>query len=159
MWTQSHSSVVSPAERTRFEAEVHSSALPEPRTQCFNLPARLESVRLVRQSLLALCTELGVDGDAAGDFALAVSEAFSNAVRHGTAGAHSKVEASILLTHQAGVVALRYPGDPFPLDAPRLPEGTSTGGRGRYLMSVLADQVGYEFTGGSTRIELRKRWP
>ena len=123
-----------------------------------SLDADLSAIRVLRQTLLRLVAETHANEEAAGDFALAVSEAFSNAVRHGVRHAPGTVEVCIH-AERAGVrVTLDYPGDPFHLDEPALPDPASTGGRGRYLMSVLADEVSYHFTGGMTRMTLAKRW-
>lgn len=122
------------------------------------LSAELAAVRLLRKSLLQLCEQVPVDAEVAGDFALAVSEAFSNAVRHGCRATRVSVQARIEVTSEGARVTLHYPGEPFTLDEPRLPEPASTGGRGRYLMSVLADRVEYTFESGMTRAVLSKRW-
>jgi anti-sigma regulatory factor (Ser/Thr protein kinase) len=123
-----------------------------------NLDADLSAIRVLRQTLLRLCAEVQANEEAAGDFALAVSEAFSNAVRHGTRKADSRVEVCIHADPNSVRVRLDYPGEPFHLDEPALPDPASTGGRGRYLMSVLADEVSYHFAGGMTQMALVKRW-
>jgi serine/threonine-protein kinase RsbW len=116
------------------------------------------SGRTLREALARLYREFGVNPDAADDFTLAVSEAFSNAVRHGGGDRASLIEAAIAISAQSCQVTLRYPGEPFPLTPPTLPGDAATNGRGRYLMSVLADSVEYEFGEGVTRIKLTKRW-
>ncbi|MCC2672042.1 MAG: hypothetical protein K0Q72_4514 [Armatimonadetes bacterium] len=126
--------------------------------QRLSLDADLSAVRSLRQTLLRLCQEVRADDEAAGDFALAVSEAFANAVRHGVRNAAGQVEVALWVDGECARVTLRYPGEPFPLDKPTLPDPASTGGRGRYLMSVLADAVDYRFVDGITRMELVKHW-
>jgi anti-sigma regulatory factor (Ser/Thr protein kinase) len=123
------------------------------------LNADLASGRILRRALVQLCGEQQLAGEAVGDFALAVSEAFSNAVRHGVHEMPASVTAHIVITDQFGSVMLEYPGEPFALHPPKLPEADSTGGRGRYLISVLVDHVDYTFKEGITYAELRKCWP
>jgi anti-sigma regulatory factor (Ser/Thr protein kinase) len=122
------------------------------------LPVHLGSGRTLRDALARLYREYAIDADAGDDFILAVSEAFSNAVRHGTGEDGSRVEAEIRMSVASCQVTLHYPGEPFPLKPPKLPNGAATNGRGRYLMSVLADAVEYEFGDGMTRVTLVKRW-
>lgn len=122
------------------------------------LPVEVASVRSLREMILRVCGDVCGDHRAVEDFALAVSEAATNAIRHGTAKSHDSLTASIRATPKAGSVRLDYPGDPFPAEPPRLPGDECTNGRGRYLMYRLADRVEYAFEHGRTRVELRKRW-
>ena len=127
-------------------------------TEQLALGAEMSNVKVLRQELLRLCRDYNIDGDAAGDLALAVSEAFTNAVRHGTGRPDALVQADIRLTPAECDVSLYYPGEPFQAPPPRLPDCHATGGRGRYLMDVLVDQVQYRFHDGMTEIKLRKVW-
>jgi anti-sigma regulatory factor (Ser/Thr protein kinase) len=123
-----------------------------------SLPADQASGRDVRQALTTLYQRCGVPGDPGDDFSLAVSEAFSNAVRHGACAEEDEIDVCLEMSAEGCRVTLSYAGEPFALDAPGLPHDTSTNGRGRYLMSVLADAVEYEFGQGRTRVVLSKRW-
>lgn len=123
------------------------------------LEADLSAGRVLRRSLVQLCSQVPVDEEAVGDFALAVSEAFSNAVRHGVSSNSAHVEAHIKVSSTFGCVVLQYPGEPFDQDEPALPDPTSTGGRGRYLIKLLVDRVEYTFSAGMTQAELWKQWP
>lgn len=122
------------------------------------LPAEQASAHLVRRRLLRLCAVCAVDEEAAGEFAIALTEAFSNAVLHGAGPGGGDVEARVRLNRTLGHVILEYPGEPFETKAPRLPDATATGGRGRYLMRCFADEVRYEFAGGRTCVTLVRRW-
>lgn len=122
------------------------------------LAAVTASARILRRTLADRLTELEVNEDLAGDFALAVYEAFSNAVHHGTASPETLIRASLHFRRKQCCVTLLYPGDPFPTTTPQLPSAWATDGRGRYLMSVLSDHVDYEFENGLTRVRLVKRW-
>jgi anti-sigma regulatory factor (Ser/Thr protein kinase) len=123
------------------------------------LEADVASGRMLRRSLVQLCNQFPVDEETVGDFALAVSEAFSNAVRHGVPSHSARVEALIRVTSTSGCVVLQYPGEPFAQDEPSLPDPASIGGRGRYLIKLLVDRVEYTFSAGMTHAELWKHWP
>jgi anti-sigma regulatory factor (Ser/Thr protein kinase) len=127
-------------------------------TEFLVLPSKMQSLQMLRRVVIAACRRCGADEAACDDFALAVTEAFSNAVRHGSSQPGDRVEAWIRAGRGACSVILQYPGDPFVVDAPRLPGDFSTSGRGRYLMSMLSDQVDYAFQNGLTRVRLRKQW-
>lgn len=126
--------------------------------QSLSLNADLAAARVLRQAVIALCEDAQADEVAAGDFALAVSEAFSNAVRHGVGARQASIEARVEVSSEGARVCLHYPGEPFALDEPCLPAPDSTGGRGRFLMSVLADRVQYHFERGMTQATLTKQW-
>jgi anti-sigma regulatory factor (Ser/Thr protein kinase) len=122
------------------------------------LPLREESVTLLRDTLLRLCGRYDLDVQAVGDFELAATEAFSNGVRHGSCPADGVIEARLLVGGETARLELQYPGAPFALHPPQLPDPLATSGRGRFLMAVLTDQVDYEFFDGLTRITLLKQW-
>lgn len=126
--------------------------------QNLSLDANLAAARELRLAVLTLCERVQADDTAAGDFALAVSEAFSNAVRHGVGPRQASIEALLVVNGEEARVCLRYPGEPFAVDEPRLPAPESTGGRGRYLMQILTDGVQYQFDQGMTVATLIKQW-
>lgn len=129
------------------------------RERQLTLDADVAAGRVLRRLLVQLCDQTAIDEQSVGDFVLAVSEAFSNAVCHGVRSTTGQVEATVEISATAGRVVLKYPGEPFPLDEPRLPDPASTGGRGRYLIKLLVDRVDYTFTAGVTHAELWKQWP
>lgn len=120
--------------------------------------AELKSGRTIREALERAYRHVAVETEAAQDFSLAVSEAFSNAICHGCSKPADKINVWLTVSGEYGQVRLEYRGEPFHLTAPCLPDDGSTNGRGRYLMQILADQVDYEFAGGWTRARLRKSW-
>lgn len=126
--------------------------------QTLSLDTSPAAARVLRTAVLTLCERVQADDTAATDFALAVSEAFSNAVRHGVGAREARIEALVEVNRGSASVRLRYPGEPFVLDEPRLPSPDATGGRGRYLMSVLTDRVHYQFEQGMTQATLVKQW-
>jgi anti-sigma regulatory factor (Ser/Thr protein kinase) len=122
------------------------------------LPGVVSSGHPLRQSIKLLGGSFAAQPDAVDDLMLAVTEAFSNAIRHGTVTPERGIDVAIACSAEDCRVTLQYPGDPFPVLPPQLPDDSSTTGRGRYLMSVLCDRVEYEFEAGLTRVSLTKAW-
>jgi anti-sigma regulatory factor (Ser/Thr protein kinase) len=122
------------------------------------LAANLSEGRPLRKAVHDLCAQAGVADEAASDFLLAISEAFSNAVRYGTTPAHEPIHVRVSVSRVEAKLSLEYAGEPFPQDPPRLPDAHSTGGRGRFLIDRLTDDAQYHFVSGKTRLQLVKRW-
>ncbi len=121
------------------------------------LPPVLESGPVMRQAVLAALMGLFAGPEEAADMVLAASEAFNNAIRHGSMGAGDQVGMAIETVGMELTVSMEYRGEPFMLAPPTLPEATDPHGRGRYLMEQLTDQVSYEFFDEWTRVRLCKR--
>lgn len=121
------------------------------------LAAAAAGARILRRTLSEALARRQVDEQVAGDFSLAVWEAFSNAVVHGKPKPDTRIQACIQFMPDRCSVTLVYPGDPFNVTAPALPNQWSTGGRGRYLMATLLDELDYSFEDGVTRVRLVKR--
>ena len=98
-----------------------------------------------------------VEADTA-DLVLAVSEAFNNAIRHGTSRAIDPIEFIVEIAEGTATVELRYLGEPFAAGNPELPAAHSSNGRGRYIMAMLLDEVDYRFDAPWTRLRLVKRY-
>lgn len=122
------------------------------------LPATEASSRALRQALSGLCERHSVAPPARDEFIVAASEAFANAVLHGSANPEQVIDTWIQVDGEHCHLTLTYPGDPFPLEAPRLPDDHATNGRGRFIMDTFADQVRYSFRDGLTRVDLVRRW-
>jgi anti-sigma regulatory factor (Ser/Thr protein kinase) len=122
------------------------------------LPSAASSAYLLRRELVELCARQAVDAEEAADFVLAVSEAFSNALKHGQLSPDDRIEVGLWVSGRAARVRLEYAGQPFEPGPATLPASSSTGGRGRFLMKELADRVEYRFDRGRTTVELRKEW-
>jgi anti-sigma regulatory factor (Ser/Thr protein kinase) len=123
------------------------------------LPIAEESCAPVRQLLVRMCRRLGVDPEEANEFSVAVSEAFSNAVLHGNGKGRGTIETRIAMSPTHCRVDLRYPGEPFASQSsPALPDDSSTGGRGRFLMGCFTDDVRYTFEEGLTHVVLTRTW-
>jgi anti-sigma regulatory factor (Ser/Thr protein kinase) len=93
------------------------------------------------------------------ELVLAVDEAFSNAVRHGTGSPTDNTEVTVA-AEEAGIwVGLHYRGEPFDTRVRELPSDCfQLGGRGRFLMHQLLDREEYHFTAGMTSLRMYKRY-
>lgn len=121
------------------------------------LPPFRENGAVLRQAVHAALAALGASREEAADMVLAVSEAFNNAVCHGSMDSDDWLGVEIEAMGTELVVALDYRGLPFLPEPATLPEAMSTHGRGRYLMERLTDRTSYLFQDGWTYLELRKR--
>jgi serine/threonine-protein kinase RsbW len=100
----------------------------------------------------------GVADDVLADVLLALDEAVSNAIRHGSR-AGEPVRVSV--DHDGTWVEMRVrDGGPTPR-LPRLPAQAppvlQTGGRGLWLILQLVDEVRLQRVGGGTQLTLRRR--
>ncbi len=122
------------------------------------LQSDLSQGRPLRCRLQELCNQAGIEGEGVSELLLAVSEAFSNAVRYGSTPPGECISVDVSIGAAEARVTLIYAGEPFPQDPPALPSIESTGGRGRYLIALLTDEARYQFRDGKTRLSLLKRW-
>ena len=101
---------------------------------------------------------VGVDGDVVADVLLALDEAVSNAIRHGSRGGRP-IMVTLRVDHGWIEMMVRDHG-PTPR-LPRLPDEPpptlATGGRGLWLILQLVDEVRLERVGDGTRLHLRRR--
>jgi len=111
----------------------------------------------MRGAVGARLDRLGASPEEAADMTLAVSEAFNNAICHGSMRSDDQLWMAVEAEDAEIVVTFEYKGVPFPLAPPRLPGPHQPNGRGRYLMEQLADHVSYLFEDNWTQVELRKR--
>ena len=100
----------------------------------------------------------GVDDEVRADVLLALDEAVSNAIRHG-----SRAGDPVLVSVQADgewVEMMVHDGGPTPR-LPRLPAepppALQTGGRGLWLILQLVDEVRLQRIGDGTRLTMRRR--
>ena len=121
------------------------------------LPPLLESAAALRHAVGAALQGMGADPEEAADMVLAASEAFNNAICHGSMRNGDHLWVGIEAAGIEIAVTLAYRGAPFALVPPSLPEADQPHGRGRYLMEQLTDCVAYTFEQGKTYVELRKR--
>ncbi|HEX7096200.1 MAG TPA: SpoIIE family protein phosphatase [Acidimicrobiales bacterium] len=108
------------------------------------------NVPLVRRTVRRWLHRHGIVGDDAHDIVLAIDEACSNAVRHGSAGPHTDV-----------VLDAHVDGDRVVATVSDTRTGTgrdtyTTGGHGIVLMNALMSSVEIEVTPTSTRVHLTR---
>jgi anti-sigma regulatory factor (Ser/Thr protein kinase) len=121
------------------------------------LPPLLESAVAMRHAVGAALQGMGGGPEEAADMVLAASEAFNNAICHGSMETDDHLWVGIEAIGMEIVVTLAYRGAPFPVVPPSLPQAHQSHGRGRYLMERLTDRVAYSFAQECTYVELRKR--
>jgi anti-sigma regulatory factor (Ser/Thr protein kinase) len=116
--------------------------VPARREACLRIPADMAAVREVRGRLADMLVAGGWrDGDV-GRVLLAVTEALGNAVEHGSRE-DAEVDLVVTVAPARAVVAVRdhgRVGTDVPHEPPALPPPTRLRGRGRLIMSVLADR-------------------
>jgi anti-sigma regulatory factor (Ser/Thr protein kinase) len=118
--------------------------------------ADLSEVRGLREALAAALARNGWSEDGVGRVVLAVTEALTNAVEHGSADA-GHIELSFLVTGSYAVVRVAddgRPGVPVPVGDPVAPPLESTRGRGRLIMHALAQRVTTAPVGEGTEVIL-----
>jgi anti-sigma regulatory factor (Ser/Thr protein kinase) len=126
--------------------------------QRFHVPANLAYGTAVRRQIQGVATDHFLSPADTADLVLAVSEAFNNAVRHGTSGAEDSIEFRLQFEDGKAGIELRYLGEPFNAGTPDLPPPTAASGRGRYIMSMLLDQIDYRFDNPWTILRLVKNF-
>jgi serine/threonine-protein kinase RsbW len=119
------------------------------------MPALLQMGHSVRELAAAAARRAGLDASASELLRLAVTEAFTNAVRHGCgtvqASTDRRVGIRFLLGEDRLVVEVRDPGPGFCPGAVSmtLPGEVKSGGRGLYFMQMAMDYVVCEFKEGT----------
>lgn len=126
----------------------------------FDFPSRPDYAAEVRQATAHWMSTLGYRREQVEDFQTAITEAVTNAVRHGSPRGdadHFRVTAYRLVDVAIAVeVTDSGPGLPDPHAAHPMPEPEATGGRGLPLMQHLADTVQYVPTGHGLCVRLVK---
>ena len=114
-----------------------------------DLPASPDAVRAACDWADALAARAGWSGPDVTRVVLAVGEAVSNAVEHGTGRVHIGVAES-----PDGLTVSVWDGGPGPrarsLETARLPAPSATGGRGLYMITALTESVAVSAEGGVT---------
>ncbi len=129
----------------------------------FRFPCRADCAAEVRQAVRHWMPTLGFDQAATEDFQTAVTEAVTNAVRHGSPAGES--DEFIITGHRTPDGALRIEVtdhgeglDPAALP-PAMPDPDALGGRGLPLMQHLADALEFRPTAEGHSVVLVKRRP
>lgn len=115
-------------------------------------PARLVEVRAWVERL---ANHLGFGESDVYDMKVAVSEAASNAIEHGSPNAASQVVLTAVLHLDKVTIEVKDEGK-FKAKLPPFDPSTSHRGRGLFMMSALMDQVSVHETEEGTTVKLIK---
>jgi serine/threonine-protein kinase RsbW len=127
------------------------------------LPGDFSAFSAAIESIMAVIKEMGCAAGREFEIELALDEALSNAIKHGSAQDPSKqVQCCVACDHTRGMlIVIRDPGpgfDPASLPSPIVGRNLfATGGRGIYLINQLVDEVRFEK--GGTEIHMRMNPP
>ena len=127
-----------------------------------DFPAEPQVVHVVRERVDEFARPLGLTEDEMDAFRVALSEAFSNAVCHGSPlGPRNRVHLRCEVDGSRLSVQITDEGGGFLPTRIALPDFDEwkTSGRGLFLMHELVDQVDFELVPGGTRVRLVKYLP
>lgn len=109
------------------------------------LSATLENLSKIESLIDRVCVELSVNPDLYGNVLIAVTEAFNNAVTHGSMSTAKTVKVDVLSSDEGFMIKVSDDGQGFDhnnLPDPTAPENLEReNGRGIFLMKNLADDV------------------
>ena len=128
----------------------------------FTFPSRADSAAEVRQTLAHWMPALGFSREMTEDFQTAVTEAVTNAVRHGSPSDGGDFGVRAVRTPDNALrVEVQDRGEGLPPGAlPTMPDPEATGGRGLPLMRALTDALEFEHRDGEGHtVSLLKRLP
>lgn len=123
------------------------------------LPGDLNAIAPFTEEIMAIVKEMGCAAGREFEIELALNEALSNAIKHGSTNDPSKkIQCCVACDHTRGmliIVSDQGPGfDPASIPNPVIGLNIfSTGGRGIYLINRLVDEVRFEK--GGTEIHMR----
>ncbi len=133
----------------------------------FTMPRDLAAISPLAQSITALMTT-GFDQDTRDAVDLALVEALSNAVKHGTEDSAKLVGVELTLSDTEVILEIIDSSPPMPLflledinpDALEVGDDLATvpeSGRGLALIVMMMDEVTFHHTGNQTRLRLMRR--
>jgi anti-sigma regulatory factor (Ser/Thr protein kinase) len=118
------------------------------------LPAQPAKLNLAREYAHHAAVAFGLDADRCYEFAFAVNEAVTNAIRHGRPDAHGDIHLSVSAEHDRLTLSVRDYGK-FSGYAP-IGAIDADRGRGFILMTRVMDAVQLCIGAGSTTVRLSK---
>jgi anti-sigma regulatory factor (Ser/Thr protein kinase) len=118
------------------------------------LPAQASELAVAREYAYAAAAAFGLDADGCYEFAFAVNEAVTNAIRHGKPDEHGQVHLSVFADDDRLTFAVRDRGTFAASAFDRVT--SSERGRGFALMTRLMDGVQLCAAPGSTTLRLSK---
>jgi serine/threonine-protein kinase RsbW len=124
------------------------------------IPASLEELHHVYSWADEQLMQSGIPDSKRFDIMLALSEAVTNAIRHGCGGGESDfVDIEVKITNNAVYISVHDCGRGFEPEA--VPDPTSAdrlyvpSGRGVFLIKNLADDVHYDFSDNGTTVSVK----
>jgi serine/threonine-protein kinase RsbW len=126
------------------------------------LPSQASSLAEARHFVDPYAVQAGFSEPDREEISLAVTEAVSNAIRHGSpAGAADHVSLSVAVDGKRLVITVQDHGPCFSPPKPSLPDPAEFAehGRGLFLMSQLMDDVRFSWDKGTVVRMTRKRRP
>jgi len=135
------------------------AAEPDSPTVRLTIPAKAEYITLVRLALSGLSGLRPLSDEALGDMKLAVTEACTNAVRHGYNDGEGTVEVVYELRPDRLVVEVADDGPGFDAAGDRaLGDGLAEGGLGIVIIQAVSDEfeAGKQAHGGGSRLRFVK---
>jgi serine/threonine-protein kinase RsbW len=127
------------------------------------LPGDVKAISPFIERIMDIVKEMGCAAGREFEIELVLTEALTNAIKHGSAHDPSKrIQCCVACDHDRGMlIIVRDPGpgfDPASIPSPVIGENVfSTGGRGIYLINQLMDEVRFEK--GGTEIHMRMKPP
>jgi len=143
-----------------------ADAVPPPEQIRITVPSRLDFLGILNHTIAELGDYLSLEEEVIDALAIAVIEAGTNAIQHGSPeGGSSRVDFRFEITSEAVSVRVQDEGqgfDPKTLDdAAEGPDSLlESRGRGIFLMRSFMDKVDYVFgPDGGTTVQLYKKRP
>jgi len=124
------------------------------------LPDRPEFLSYIRSRVAEEARKMPFSQEDIEDIVLATGEAASNAMRHGSSGAHCRIAVRMERCPDSLLIVVSDKGCGFDLESVPEPdpEVLSEGGRGIMFMRASMDEVTFYLTRPGTRVELVKRF-
>ncbi len=126
-----------------------------------NIPADIEAMAQVESLIDSVCAKLGVNEDFYGNVLIAVTEAVTNAIDHGS-NKNKMLDVRVLVGDESKEFCFNVKDEGRGFDFTNLEDPTSPdnilkeNGRGIFLMRNLADEVVFEDGGTSVNIYFNK---
>ena len=126
-----------------------------------NIPADIEAMSQVESLIDSVCAKLGVNEDFYGNVLIAVTEAVTNAIDHGS-NKNKMLDVRVLVGDESKEFCFNVKDEGRGFDFTNLEDPTSPdnilkeNGRGIFLMRNLADEVVFEDGGTSVNIYFNK---
>jgi serine/threonine-protein kinase RsbW len=128
------------------------------RTISLRIPARAEYLIVCRLAISGIASALLLDEGAIDDIKLAVTEACTNAIRHGYGGHEGTIAVDVVCGPDELVVSVEDAGSGFDSGNRRLPGAAGDGGIGLALIEEVVDdlEIGPGRSGCGTKVTFSK---